>query len=43
MMKRVLFGLFAAIMLVMGVTGCNTVRGAGEDIEDVGESIDRNL
>lgn len=38
-MKRVLMGFFAAILLVVGLTGCNTMQGAGEDIEDAGEAI----
>lgn len=42
-MKRLLLGFFAAIALIAGVTGCNTVRGAGQDIEKTGEAIDRNL
>jgi predicted small secreted protein len=42
-MKRLLFGIFAAMLLVVGVTGCNTVRGAGQDIENTGEAIQRNL
>jgi predicted small secreted protein len=43
MIKRLLFGIFAAVLLVVGVTGCNTVRGAGEDIENTGEAIDDAL
>jgi predicted small secreted protein len=42
-MKRLLFGVFAAMLLVVGVTGCNTVRGAGQDIERTGEAIQDNL
>lgn len=38
-MKRLLFGFCAAIMLALGVTGCNTMQGAGEDIESAGEEI----
>ncbi len=39
MIKQVLLGLFAAILLMFAVTGCNTVRGAGEDIESVGAAV----
>lgn len=38
-MKRLLIGFCAAILLVAGVTGCNTMRGAGADIENAGEGI----
>jgi predicted small secreted protein len=38
MLKRILLGLFAAALLI-GVSGCNTVEGAGEDIESVGEEL----
>lgn len=38
-MKRILIAFCAAIMLVGTVTGCNTMRGAGDDIENAGESI----
>ena len=38
-MKKVLM-LFAAVVLsVTAFTGCNTTRGAGEDIERAGEKI----
>ena len=29
-----------ALLLAIGATACNTVEGAGEDIESVGEAID---
>jgi predicted small secreted protein len=38
-MKRILIAFCAAIMLTVTVTGCNTMRGAGSDIESAGEGI----
>lgn len=43
MMKRLIIALFAATVMAMTVTGCNTMRGAGEDIENTGEAIQDNL
>jgi entericidin B len=40
-MKRLILAFFAAAFVVLGVTGCNTMRGAGEDIESTGEAIQR--
>ena len=39
MINRLLITLFAAAMLVLAVSGCNTVRGAGEDVESVGNAM----
>lgn len=39
MIKRIIFAVVAAVALVTAVTGCNTVRGAGEDVENAGEAI----
>ncbi|WP_374316342.1 entericidin A/B family lipoprotein [Aquabacterium sp.] len=36
-MKR-LFSLFA-LLVVVALTGCNTVHGVGQDIEKAGEAI----
>lgn len=40
---RMLKGLLCAVALlsVLAVTGCNTVRGVGTDIEKGGEAIQR--
>jgi predicted small secreted protein len=38
-MKKVLIVLAAAMLLVLGVTGCHTFKGAGEDIESVGDAM----
>ena len=38
-MKRLLFAFFAAVLLTVSITGCNTTRGAGKDIEKAGEGI----
>lgn len=42
MIKRLIIALFAAVTLVTAVTGCHTVRGAGEDVEDAGAAIRNN-
>lgn len=39
MTKRLLIGICSAVLLVVAVSGCNTVRGAGEDIESVGAAM----
>jgi predicted small secreted protein len=39
MIKRLTLAFFAAILLTTAVTGCHTVRGAGEDVEKTGEAI----
>lgn len=37
-MKTLLNGLIIALM-ALSVTACNTVRGAGQDIEEAGETV----
>ena len=37
-MKSLTIGI--AVVLVLLVTGCNTVRGVGQDIQKAGESIE---
>jgi predicted small secreted protein len=38
--QQLVIGLFAAALLVTTTTGCkHTARGAGEDIENMGEKI----
>jgi predicted small secreted protein len=39
MIKRMVLLLFATLTLVLGSVGCRTVHGAGEDIQNVGQSI----
>jgi len=39
MVKRFLMLTLLAAALVVSVTGCHTVRGAGQDIESVGEAV----
>jgi predicted small secreted protein len=36
---RFLIALLAAAALIVVTSGCNTVRGAGEDIESVGKAM----
>ncbi len=43
MIKRIVLMIFAAVALVTAVTGCNTVRGAGEDVENTGETVRSNI
>ncbi len=38
-MKRSLAMLMAALFAVSLLSGCNTIRGAGQDIEQGGEAI----
>ncbi len=40
MLKKVLF-VFAAGAVVLGASACNTVRGVGNDLESVANSVDR--
>ena len=39
-MKTFLFVIFTTLALA-ALTGCNTVRGVGEDVSTVGHSIQR--
>lgn len=38
-MKKITIILFAAAAILVSLTGCNTMKGAGEDIESVGQQI----
>lgn len=38
-MKKALCSLIAVLLLGMALSGCNTVRGAGEDIQAGGHAI----
>ncbi len=42
MIKRVIIAVFAMGLLAIAGTGCNTVHGAGEDIEKAGDKIQEN-
>jgi len=33
--------LISAVLIVLAVTGCNTVKGIGQDIEKGGEAIQK--
>ncbi len=42
MIKRPLLFLLSALLLAplfVGITGCNTIQGAGKDIEGAGKAI----
>lgn len=38
-MKKAIFTIVALIVLAAGLSACNTVEGAGRDIEGTGEWI----
>jgi entericidin A len=40
MLKKISAALLSA-MLILGVAGCNTVGGFGEDVQHVGGAIER--
>lgn len=40
-MTRKLIALFGALLMSLGVVACNTMEGAGEDVEAAGETIQR--
>lgn len=42
MLKKVVFALVAG-SIALGATACNTVKGAGRDVESVGEAADKAL
>ncbi len=42
MIKRLLLMAFAAAALVVGVAGCHTAHGAGEDLSTAGDKIQNN-
>lgn len=42
-MKRNYFLVFAALFLTVSVLGCNTMRGAGKDVQNAGGSIQRTV
>jgi predicted small secreted protein len=42
MLKKVVFALVAG-SIVLGATACNTVTGAGRDVESVGDAADRAI
>ena len=42
MVRKIILALGIAA-LSLGATACNTVKGAGEDIESVGEAGDRAI
>jgi entericidin B len=41
-MKRGLLLILAGLMTLSLLTGCNTVRGVGQDIEEGGEAIQKS-
>ena len=41
-MKRCL-ALFAGLITLLGATACNTLQGAGQDLEEAGEELDEEI
>ena len=37
-MKRIVY--FSLALIMLGLSGCNTIEGAGEDIEAAGEEVE---
>lgn len=42
MLKKVVLALVAG-SIALGATACNTVKGAGRDVESVGDAADKAL
>ncbi|MBB3939971.1 entericidin B [Novosphingobium fluoreni] len=42
MLKKVVFALVAG-SIALSASACNTVKGAGKDVQSVGEAADRAL
>lgn len=42
MLNKLLVGL-AALGLVMSSAACNTVRGAGQDVESAADAVDKEI
>lgn len=42
MIKKVVIALVAG-SIALGATACNTVKGAGRDVESVGEAADKAM
>jgi predicted small secreted protein len=40
MTKEKLFALVIALGLAAGATGCNTVKGAGKDVQGAGKAVE---
>ncbi|MDD5686925.1 MAG: entericidin A/B family lipoprotein [Elusimicrobia bacterium] len=40
-MKRNFFFIFVVLVLTTSLMGCNTMKGAGKDVESVGKSIQK--
>jgi len=42
MIKKIMMALVVS-SIALGATACNTVKGAGQDVESVGEAADRAM
>jgi len=41
MTKQASLALLLALLAILGLSGCETIKGAGKDIEKAGEAIQR--
>ncbi len=41
-LKNFILAVMALLLVAVASTGCNTVRGAGEDVESVGNAVTGN-
>lgn len=41
-MKKIALGLMAGIFLI-SILGCNTMKGAGKDVENAGKGVQRTV
>lgn len=39
-MSKRLLSTFAALFMVIGLGACNTIAGAGEDVESAGDAVE---
>ncbi|KKW68217.1 entericidin [Lampropedia cohaerens] len=40
-MKKLVFGLLASFIALVALTGCNTVQGVGQDVQEGGKAIEK--
>ena len=42
-MKKISLLSLAALILMTSLLGCNTIRGAGQDVENAGKSVQKTV
>lgn len=40
-MKKIVFGFLASFLALAALTGCNTVQGVGQDVQQGGKAIEK--